>query len=233
MNSLLLSFTRHSLFFESSSLLSQGVWGVLAFFVAFLPFKILQRKKEKKMRAEPPATGRWVSKLDCGFLRVLLRSVNAVPFAMIHSSHCQNNESDCCNVAQFPRECLRIFGCCAHISGGVPTTPLHLILLQKYADTYGSRIVIQVGDLQLREREREREREGVLSQKYRDRNGRCIAILFESVGVGGRFDSRDISRLPFFISAVNSRICGVVHSQPMGGGSAYRTLVACFAVAIG
>ena len=29
----------------------------------------------------------------------------------------------------------------------------------------------------------------MLLQKYRDRNGRCIAILFKSIGVRGRFDS--------------------------------------------
>ena len=34
--------------------------------------------------------------------------------------------------------------------------------------------------------------EGILLQKYRDRNGRCIAILFKSIGVRGRFDSPDI-----------------------------------------
>ena len=32
---------------------------------------------------------------------------------------------------------------------------------------------------------------GILLQKYRDRNGRCIAILFKSIGVRGRFDSPD------------------------------------------
>ena len=32
-------------------------------------------------------------------------------------------------------------------------------------------------------------KEGILLQKYRDRNGRCIAILFKSIGVRGRFDS--------------------------------------------
>ena len=31
--------------------------------------------------------------------------------------------------------------------------------------------------------------EGMLLQKYRDRSGRCIAILFKSIGVRGRFDS--------------------------------------------
>ena len=34
---------------------------------------------------------------------------------------------------------------------------------------------------------------GILLQKYRNRNGRCIAILFESIGVRGRFDSPDRS----------------------------------------
>ena len=31
--------------------------------------------------------------------------------------------------------------------------------------------------------------EGILLRKYHDRNGRCIAILFKSIGVGRRFDS--------------------------------------------
>ena len=30
---------------------------------------------------------------------------------------------------------------------------------------------------------------GILLQKYRDRNGRCIAIVFRSIGVRGRCDS--------------------------------------------
>ena len=29
------------------------------------------------------------------------------------------------------------------------------------------------------------QEEGILLQKYRDRNGRCIAILFKNVGAGG------------------------------------------------
>ena len=33
------------------------------------------------------------------------------------------------------------------------------------------------------------QEEGKLLQKYRDRNGRCIAILFKSIRVRGRFDS--------------------------------------------
>ena len=32
---------------------------------------------------------------------------------------------------------------------------------------------------------------GMLFQKHRDRNGRCTAILFKSIGVRGRFDSPD------------------------------------------
>ena len=33
------------------------------------------------------------------------------------------------------------------------------------------------------------QKEGILLQKYHDRNGRRIAILFKSIGVRGRFDS--------------------------------------------
>ena len=33
------------------------------------------------------------------------------------------------------------------------------------------------------------QEKGILLQKYRDRNGRCIAILFKSIGVRGRCDS--------------------------------------------
>ena len=35
------------------------------------------------------------------------------------------------------------------------------------------------------------QEEGILWQKYRDRNGRCIAIPFKSIGVGDRLDSAD------------------------------------------
>ena len=35
------------------------------------------------------------------------------------------------------------------------------------------------------------QEEGILLQKYRDRNGRCIAILFKSIRVGGGFNSPD------------------------------------------
>ena len=37
------------------------------------------------------------------------------------------------------------------------------------------------------------QEEGILLQKYRDRNGRCIAILFKNIGVRGRCDSPEIS----------------------------------------
>ena len=40
------------------------------------------------------------------------------------------------------------------------------------------------------------QKEGILLQKYRDRNGRCIAILFKSIRVRGRFDSPEISEPP-------------------------------------
>ena len=33
------------------------------------------------------------------------------------------------------------------------------------------------------------QEEGILLQKYRDTNGRCIAILFKSIGVRGRLGS--------------------------------------------
>ena len=39
------------------------------------------------------------------------------------------------------------------------------------------------------------QEEGILLQKYRSkRNGRCIAILFKSIGVRGRCDSPDVGR---------------------------------------
>ena len=37
------------------------------------------------------------------------------------------------------------------------------------------------------------QEEGVFLQKYRDRNGRCIRILFKSIWVRGRFDSPEIT----------------------------------------
>ena len=63
--------------------------------------------------------------------------------------------------------------------------PLTLILLQKYRDTNGRRIVIQIGGVYTTFG----QKEGMLLQKYRDRNWRCIAILFTSIRVRGRFGS--------------------------------------------
>ena len=39
--------------------------------------------------------------------------------------------------------------------------------------------------------------EGILLQKYRDRNGRCIAILFKSIGVRGLLDSPEFGNREF------------------------------------
>ena len=75
----------------------------------------------------------------------------------------------------------------AIIGLGVSQRPLTLILLQKYRDTNGSRIVMQIGGVYTTLC----QKEGILLQKYRDRNGRCIAILFKCIGVRGRFDSPD------------------------------------------
>ena len=60
------------------------------------------------------------------------------------------------------------------ISLGALKRPLTRILLQKYRDTNGRRIVIQIGGVYTTFC----QEEGILLQKYRDRKGRCIAILF-------------------------------------------------------
>ena len=39
------------------------------------------------------------------------------------------------------------------------------------------------------------QEEGIFLQEHRDRHGRCIAILFKTIGVGGRFDPRDQEKL--------------------------------------
>ena len=62
--------------------------------------------------------------------------------------------------------------------------PLTLILLQKYRDTNGSRIVIQTGGVHTTSC----QEEGIFLQKYRDTNGGCIAKLFKSIGLRGRLD---------------------------------------------
>ena len=77
---------------------------------------------------------------------------------------------------------------------GVSQRPLTLIRLQMYRDTNGRRIVIQIGVYTTFCQE-----EGILLQKYRDRYGRCIAILFTSIRVRGRLDS------PQYPKDVNSK----------------------------
>ena len=75
---------------------------------------------------------------------------------------------------------------------GVCQRRLTLILLQKYRDTLdtnGRSIMIHVGGVYTTFC----QEEGILLQKYRDRMGRCIAILFKSIGVRGRCDSPDYS----------------------------------------
>ena len=63
---------------------------------------------------------------------------------------------------------------------GVLHRPLTLVLLQKYRDTNGRRIMIQIGGVYTTLC----QEEGMLLLKYRDRNGRCIAILLKCIGSG-------------------------------------------------
>ena len=62
-----------------------------------------------------------------------------------------------------------------------------LILLQKHRDTNGRRVVIQIGGVYTTFC----QEEGILLQKYHDRNGMCIAMLFKSIAARGRLDSPD------------------------------------------
>ena len=54
----------------------------------------------------------------------------------------------------------------------------------------GRRIVIQVGGVYASFCQREGS-EGILLEKYRDKNRRCIAMLSQNIGAKGRFDSPD------------------------------------------
>ena len=67
--------------------------------------------------------------------------------------------------------------CREHLA--VSQRPLTLILLQKYRDTNGIPMVVQIGGVKTTLC----QEEGILLQKYRDRNGRCIAILFKIIRV--------------------------------------------------
>ena len=70
--------------------------------------------------------------------------------------------------------------------GGVPTTRHPNTSAEVSRHKWG-RIVIQIGGVYTTFC----QAEGILSQKYRDKNGRCIAILFKNIGVRGRFDSSE------------------------------------------
>ena len=84
----------------------------------------------------------------------------------------------CCSTSPIVRQ---------HVSHllGVFQRPLTLTLLQKYHNTNGRRIVIQIGGVNTPLC----QEESILLQKYRDRNGRCIAILFRSIRVRGRWNT--------------------------------------------
>ena len=74
--------------------------------------------------------------------------------------------------------------------------PLTLILLQKYRDRHGSHVMIQIGGVYTTFC----QEEGILLQKHRDTNGRCITILFKCIGVRGRFDSPERWRQCQFVA---------------------------------
>ena len=75
------------------------------------------------------------------------------------------------------------------------------------------------------------QQEGILLQKYRDRNGRCIAILFKSIGVRGRFDSPDVwvvLQLKCACQGEGYRTQSLRHPKPHSagyGGTAERVFV--------
>ena len=112
--------------------------------------------------------------------------------------------------------------------GGEFQRPLTLILLQKYRDTNGSRIAIQIGAVHTTLC----QEEGILLQKYRDRTGRCIAILFKSIGVRGRFHSPDIMGRGIPISAGEVPKPGCFKTgclQFLGGSALLRPFAGSFA----
>ena len=84
---------------------------------------------------------------------------------------------------------------------GVSQRPLTLILLEKYRDTNGSRIAIQIGGVYTTFC----QEESILLQKYRDRNGTCIAILFKR---RRHINVIFLVRLPF------GRRCGCPRNKP-------------------
>ena len=83
---------------------------------------------------------------------------------------------------------------------GVSQRPLTLILPQKYRDTNGRRIVIQIGGVYTTFC----HREGIHLQKYAIEMGGVSRYFFTCIGVRGRFDSpgRCLSREEKFVSQV-------------------------------
>ena len=89
-------------------------------------------------------------------------------------------------------------------SSGVFQRPLTLILLQKYRHTNGSRVVIQIGGVYTTFC----QEEGILLHKYRDRNGRCIAMFFKCIEVRGQCGSPEFISAPLSSShIVHGRWC--------------------------
>ena len=74
-----------------------------------------------------------------------------------------------------------------HFHLGVSQRPLTLILPQKYRDTNGRRIVIQIGGVYTTSC----HREGIHLQKYAIEMGGVSRYFFTYIGVRGRFDSPD------------------------------------------
>ena len=62
--------------------------------------------------------------------------------------------------------------------------------------------------------------EGILLQKYRDRNGRCVAILFKSIGVRGRFDSPEKKPSKLYLPV--GPFAAAIFGLPLGKAKFYR-----------
>ena len=58
------------------------------------------------------------------------------------------------------------------------------------------------------------QEEGIpFAKKYRDRNGRCIAILFESIGVRGRLDPPDNLKFLLFQTETGTGTAGTIFQE--------------------
>ena len=107
---------------------------------------------------------------------------------------------------------LRAFVCVANTPFyytpflGVSQRPLTLILPQKYRDTNGRRIVIQIGCVYTTFC----HREGIHLQKYAIEMGGVSRYFFTCIGVRGRFDSPD------FCGTLTQRIWGKFGAKTRG-----------------